>query len=65
MTTCHIQFNQKFAGLARLGYDNLDYPLQPGASIKSPSWSLGGHYTPSPGQLFDRQLWPSGGFARL
>ena len=36
------QFNEKFAGLARLGYDNLDYPLQPGASTNGPAWSLGG-----------------------
>ena len=43
------QFNQKFAGLARLGYDKLDYPLQPGASSNGPSWALGGRYTPFPG----------------
>ena len=32
------QFNQQFAGLARLGYENLDYPLQPGASFNGPVW---------------------------
>ena len=43
------QFNQKFGGLARLGYENLDYPLQPGASFEGLIWSLGGRYTPFPG----------------
>src|SRR5581483_10944519 len=27
------QFNPKFAGLGRIGYENLDYPLQPSASF--------------------------------
>jgi hypothetical protein len=40
------QFNQKFAGLARIGYENLDYPLQPSADFTGPSWYIGGRYTP-------------------
>ena len=40
------QFNQKFAGLGRIGYENLDYPLQPSASFNGPSWYIGGRYTP-------------------
>jgi uncharacterized protein (PEP-CTERM system associated) len=43
------QFNQKFAGIARLGYENLDYPLQPAASFSGPAWAVGGRYTPFPG----------------
>jgi uncharacterized protein (PEP-CTERM system associated) len=46
------RFNEKFAGLARLGYDNLEYPLQPGASTKGPAYSLGAQYTPSPDSYF-------------
>ena len=59
------QFNQKFAGLARLGYENLDYPLQPAASFTGPSWSLGARYTPFQGSYLIGQLWPSGGSAGL
>lgn len=43
------QFNQKFTGLAQVGYENLDYPLQPAASFTGPSWSFGGRYAPFPG----------------
>jgi uncharacterized protein (PEP-CTERM system associated) len=43
------QFNQKFAGLARVGYENLDYPLQPAASFTGPVWSVGARYTPFQG----------------
>jgi uncharacterized protein (PEP-CTERM system associated) len=43
------QFNQRFAGLARIGYENLDFPLQPGASFTGPAWTIGGRYTPFPG----------------
>ena len=46
------QFNQKFAGLARIGYDNLEYPLQPDASFTGPAWAFGGRYTPFPGSYF-------------
>lgn len=46
------QFNQKFAGVARIGYENLDYPLQPSADFQGPTWELGGRYTPSPGNYF-------------
>ncbi len=40
------QFNPKFSGLARIGYEDLDYPLQPSASFNGPSWYVGGRYTP-------------------
>lgn len=43
------QFNRQFAGLARLGYENIDYPLQPAASTTGPVWTIGGRYTPFPG----------------
>ncbi|MGD9614499.1 MAG: TIGR03016 family PEP-CTERM system-associated outer membrane protein [Alphaproteobacteria bacterium] len=43
------QFNQKFAGLARLGYEDIEYPLQPAASFTGPTWVVGGRYTPFPG----------------
>ncbi|MGE0258272.1 MAG: TIGR03016 family PEP-CTERM system-associated outer membrane protein [Alphaproteobacteria bacterium] len=40
------QFNPKFAGLGRIGYENLDYPFQPSANFNGPSWYIGGRYTP-------------------
>jgi uncharacterized protein (PEP-CTERM system associated) len=43
------QFNQQFAALARIGYENLDYPLQPAASTSGLAWAVGGRYTPFPG----------------
>jgi uncharacterized protein (PEP-CTERM system associated) len=46
------QFNQKFAGLGRIGYENLDFPLQPAASFTGANWSLGGRYTPFQNSYF-------------
>jgi uncharacterized protein (PEP-CTERM system associated) len=46
------QFNQQFAALARIGYEKLEYPLQPAASTSGPAWAVGGRYTPFPGSYF-------------
>jgi uncharacterized protein (PEP-CTERM system associated) len=43
------QFNEKFGGLARAGYENIEYPLQPSANTNGAAWSVGGQYTPFPG----------------
>jgi len=50
--TLEYPFNQKFAGLGLLGYENLRFPLQPGANFIGPSWSIGGRYTPFEGSYF-------------
>ncbi len=46
------QFNQRFAALGRVGYENLDYPLQPAASTTGPIWLIGGRVTLDPGSYF-------------
>jgi uncharacterized protein (PEP-CTERM system associated) len=43
------QFNRKIAALARVGYESIDYPLQPAASTTGPIWLIGGRWTPLPG----------------
>lgn len=43
------QFNPEIAALARIGYENIDYPLQPTASTTGPIWLIGGRWTPLPG----------------
>lgn len=42
-------FNTHFAALARVGYEDLRYPLQPAATTTGPIWLLGGRYSPAPG----------------
>lgn len=42
-------FNTQVAALARLGYEDLRYPLQPAATTIGPTWLLGGRYSPAPG----------------
>jgi uncharacterized protein (PEP-CTERM system associated) len=43
------QFNQQFAALARAGYEDVRYPLQPAATTIGPIWQIGGRLTPFPG----------------
>lgn len=42
------QFNQVFSALGRVGYENIDYPLQPAASTTGPIWLIGGRVTLDP-----------------
>jgi len=43
------QFNPEIAALARVGYENINYPLQPAASTTGPIFLIGGQLTPVPG----------------
>ena len=42
------QVSRQFAALARFGYEDLRYPLQPGASTRGVIWLIGGRLTPFP-----------------
>ncbi len=43
------QFNREFAALARAGYEDFRFPLQPAANRKGMIWLIGGRVTPFPG----------------
>lgn len=42
------EFNREITALARVGFESLDYPLQPTVSTTGPLWLIGGRYTPFP-----------------
>jgi uncharacterized protein (PEP-CTERM system associated) len=55
--------NSRFAVLGRVGYEDLQYPLQPAATTTGPTWLLGGRYSPSPGDYLVLQYGlQSGGY---
>lgn len=43
------QFSRQFAALARFGFEDLRYPLQPAAITIGPIWLIGGRFAPFPG----------------
>lgn len=42
-------FNRKVAAVARIGYDDIRYPLLPAATTTGPIWLVGGRLSPGPG----------------
>jgi uncharacterized protein (PEP-CTERM system associated) len=42
-------FNTKVAAIARIGYDDIRYPLLPAATTIGPIWLVGGRLSPAPG----------------
>jgi hypothetical protein len=54
--------NTEFSPLARIGYEDIEFPLQPSANTKGLIWSFGGQFTPGPGDYLILRYGRQNGF---